>query len=88
MLLFLPAFDEEQAIADLLRRVPATAAGRRLELVVVDDGSQDATAAIARGMGVEVLSLGANRGLGAAVRRSATRGPAGRCGGRVLRRRW
>jgi glycosyltransferase involved in cell wall biosynthesis len=68
VLLFLPAFDEEEAIADLLRRVPATAAGRRLELVVVDDGSRDATAAIARGMGADVMSLGANQGLGAAVR--------------------
>ena len=68
VLLFLPAFDEEEAIADVLRRVPATAGGRRLELVVVDDGSRDATAAIAREIGVEVVSLGANHGLGAAVR--------------------
>ena len=56
-------------------------AGRRLELVVVDDGSQDATAAIARGMGVEVLSLGANRGLGAAVRQVCDSGSS-----RALRR--
>jgi glycosyltransferase involved in cell wall biosynthesis len=68
VLLFLPAFDEEEAIGQLLRRVPATAAGRRPDIVVVDDGSRDATAAVARSAGVEVVSLGANHGLGAAVR--------------------
>ena len=31
VLLFLPAFDEEAAIADFLARIPATAGGRRLE---------------------------------------------------------
>jgi glycosyltransferase involved in cell wall biosynthesis len=36
--------------------------------VVVDDGSTDATAAVAATTGAEVIQLGSNRGLGAAVR--------------------
>ncbi|MET0146173.1 MAG: glycosyltransferase family 2 protein [Ilumatobacteraceae bacterium] len=68
VLLFVPAYDEADAIADVLRRVPATVGGRRLDVVVVDDGSTDDTADIARRMGVDVLSSATNRGLGAAVR--------------------
>jgi glycosyltransferase involved in cell wall biosynthesis len=78
VLLFVPAFDEEAAIADVLRRVPANAAGRQLQVVVVDDGSTDATVAIARSLGVEVVSIGANRGLGAAVRTGLALGVARR----------
>jgi glycosyltransferase involved in cell wall biosynthesis len=68
VLLFLPAFDEAATIADVVRRVPARAAGRVVRVVVVDDGSTDATADRARAVGAEVLELGRNRGLGAAVR--------------------
>jgi glycosyltransferase involved in cell wall biosynthesis len=39
-----------------------------LQVVVVDDGSGDGTAAAAAAAGAEVRSLGANQGLGAAVR--------------------
>ena len=76
VLLFLPAFDEEAAIADLLRRHPGH--GRPAaasSVVVVDDGSTDATAAIARGLGVEVLSLGRQPG----PRRGRAGRPAARC---------
>jgi glycosyltransferase involved in cell wall biosynthesis len=68
VLLFLPAHDEAAAIASVLVRVPPTAGGRRLHCVVVDDGSTDRTAEIARRMGIEVVSSPVNRGLGAAVR--------------------
>ena len=36
-------------------------------MLVVDDGSTDGTAAIARGLGAEVLSFGENRGLRAGI---------------------
>jgi glycosyltransferase involved in cell wall biosynthesis len=39
-----------------------------VEVLVIDDGSVDATATRARAVGAEVLELGRNRGLGAAVR--------------------
>lgn len=68
MVLFMPAFNEAAAIGPLVRRIPATAGGCRLEVLVVDDGSTDSTARIARAAGVEVMTLASNQGLGAAVR--------------------
>ena len=58
---FIPAWNEEEnlpAVLDDLRRELPNA-----EVLVVDDGSTDRTAEIARGGGAEVLSLGTNRGL-------------------------
>lgn len=68
VLLFMPAFNEEAAVASCVRRAPSTVAGLPVEVVVVDDGSTDATAACAAAAGAEVVRLGENRGLGAAVR--------------------
>ena len=68
VVLFMPAHDEEECIADVVARVPDQVLGRRVEFFVVDDGSTDATARIARDAGVEVIDHGTNRGLGAAVR--------------------
>ena len=58
---FIPAWNEEQnlpAVLDDLHRVVADA-----DVLVVDDGSTDGTAEVARAHGAEVLSLGVNRGL-------------------------
>jgi glycosyltransferase involved in cell wall biosynthesis len=68
VVLFLPAFDEQDAISDVIARVPSSVCGRRVRCLVIDDGSRDATAERARAAGVEVVALGTNRGLGAAVR--------------------
>jgi uncharacterized membrane protein YbhN (UPF0104 family) len=68
VLLFMPAFNEEASVHPCLERVPATVLGRRVEVLVVDDGSSDRTVEIARAAGAEVYSLPQNRGLGAAVR--------------------
>ena len=68
MVLFLPAHDEEATVAAVVTRVPARVAGRRVECLVVDDGSGDRTAEQAAAAGATVLSVPANRGLGAAVR--------------------
>ena len=76
VLLFLPAHDEADAVAGVVARVPATVRGRPVRCVVVDDGSTDATAAVAAAAGADVLSLGANRGLGAAVRAGLAAGAA------------
>lgn len=65
-----PALDEESRIGaavDRLHRELAVDGG--VEVVVVDDGSRDATVDVARGAGADqVISLPANRGKGAAVR--------------------
>lgn len=59
----IPAYREERFIADVVRRTRT-----QLETVlVVDDGSPDATAAEARAGGAEVISHGRNQGKGAAV---------------------
>lgn len=65
---FFPAFDEEETVGEVVRRTPATVLGRAVDVVVVDDGSGDSTAARARDAGARVISLPRNRGLGAAVR--------------------
>ena len=67
--LVLPAHDEEATVADVVRRLPATVAGRPTLAIAVDDGSSDGTAAAAAAAGAEVVAMGVNRGLGAAVRR-------------------
>jgi glycosyltransferase involved in cell wall biosynthesis len=74
VLLFLPAHDEEAAVADVLARVPRTIAGHPVVSLVIDDGSTDRTVARAQAGGAEVVTLGAHRGLGAAVRRGLAEG--------------
>lgn len=70
----IPAFNEEQRLPQTLERLlayQATVAGR-CELIVVDDGSRDATASVARQIGgahVQVVSNDGNRGKGHSVRR-------------------
>lgn len=70
----IPAYNEERYIGPTVRAV------RRLprvgEVVVVDDGSADATAEVAAASGATVISLGRNLGKGAALARGvgATRG--------------
>ena len=66
--LFMPAHNEEASVGDCVRRTPAVVLGRPVQVLVVDDGSTDATAERARAAGAEVISLPENRGLGAAVR--------------------
>jgi glycosyltransferase involved in cell wall biosynthesis len=64
-----PAFDEADKIAATIRGVP----GFVDHVIVVDDGSRDATAVVARrvaeedGRRVEVIAHEANRGVGAAI---------------------
>jgi glycosyltransferase involved in cell wall biosynthesis len=65
-LVVIPAFNESAAL-------PATIGGLRrahpeLDVLVVDDGSTDGTGDVARSLGVEVLSLPFNLGIGGALR--------------------
>jgi hypothetical protein len=68
ILIVVPAVDEEGGIQGVLRRVPDEVLGHPVKTVVVDDGSADATAAIARAEGVPVVSHVVNRGQGDALR--------------------
>ena len=68
VVLFMPAFNEEASVGNCVRRAPASVLGCDVEVLVVDDGSADATAERARAAGATVISLAANQGLGNAVR--------------------
>jgi hypothetical protein len=60
-LVFIPAWNEEANLPDVLDELRAGLPDAAV--LVVDDGSTDRTAAVARAHGAEVLSFGENRGL-------------------------
>jgi glycosyltransferase involved in cell wall biosynthesis len=64
----IPAYNEEQYLPAALRALPRRLDGiREIEVLVVDDGSTDGTARIAKQSGADrVLTLPAHRGLAAA----------------------
>jgi len=71
----IPAFNEEQAIGDILRRILAqraalaAAGAKQVEVIVVDDGSRDHTAeAVAAFDSVGLLQHQTNHGYGAALK--------------------
>lgn len=70
LLVIVPCLDEENTVGDVVRSVPAAIPGvDRIEVVVIDDGSCDATAERARQAGAEVIVNGTNRGLGWSFRK-------------------
>ena len=65
-LIIMPAWNEEEVIDSTLRELQDTMPGH--DLLVVDDGSTDATARVARAAGANVLQLPYNMGVGGAMR--------------------
>jgi glycosyltransferase involved in cell wall biosynthesis len=65
LLVFIPAWNEAESLAGVLDELAQ--ALPEADVLVVDDGSTDATAEIARSHGAEVLSFGQNRGLRAGI---------------------
>ena len=64
----IPAFNEEDAIGAVLDDAPREASGLSVDTLVIDDGSVDGTARVARNAGVYVAALEENSGQGAALR--------------------
>ena len=62
----IPAFNEAGAITAVVDAIKG--AGSWHEVIVVDDGSTDATSALARGAGAVVVRHPYNKGNGAAVK--------------------
>ena len=64
-LVFIPAWNEEASLPAVLAELQAEMPDA--DVLVVDDGSTDRTAEVARAHDARVLSFGENRGLGAAI---------------------
>jgi glycosyltransferase involved in cell wall biosynthesis len=64
-LVFIPALNEEASLPAVLAEVRSELDG--VDMLVVDDGSTDRTADVARAAGAEVLSFSVNRGLATAI---------------------
>ncbi|MEX2487855.1 MAG: glycosyltransferase family 2 protein [Nitriliruptoraceae bacterium] len=66
VLVVTPAYNEQASVGDVVTRVRTAISDAAI--LVVDDGSADATAAVARQAGAQVLSLPYNLGVGGAMR--------------------
>jgi len=62
----IPAYNEEKTVGDVIREVRQHVPDARI--LVIDDGSTDATARVARVAGADVISHPLNKGNGAAVK--------------------
>lgn len=71
-LVLIPAYNEAAVIGSLVQRIRQTPLPVRFDILVVDDGSRDATAAVARAAGAQVLSLIQNLGYGYAIQTGYT----------------
>ena len=68
ILVLLPAFNEGAAVGEVIHGVPGEIDGNRVITLLVDDGSTDSTATVARHAGAIVVSHVTNLGVGAATR--------------------
>jgi glycosyltransferase involved in cell wall biosynthesis len=64
-LAILPAYNEEASVGSVIRELRAVEP--EFELLVIDDGSSDRTAAVAEAAGARVITLPYNLGIGGAV---------------------
>jgi len=68
IVILIPAYNEAENLEVLLPQVPASILDDPVKVVVIDDGSSDATQQVAEANGALVARLPANRGGGAALR--------------------
>jgi len=66
--IIVPAFNEERSIGSVIDEIPSRLDGWDVNVIVVDDGSTDATAQRAKSHGATVISHSTNRGYGATLK--------------------
>jgi glycosyltransferase involved in cell wall biosynthesis len=66
--IIIPAYNEERGLDRALGRLMPVAREKRYEVIVIDDGSTDTTAAVAERHGAKVVSHQGNKGYGAALK--------------------
>lgn len=75
MLVCIPALDEERTVGDVVRGVPRSIPGvAAIDILVIDDGSSDATGARAAEAGARVLRHTDTRGVGVAFHTALSEG--------------
>ena len=67
LLVIIPAFNEEASLPGVLSGLPAAVGEHPVHALVIDDGSRDHTAEVARAQGATLISMPFNVGIGAAV---------------------
>ncbi|TAN57972.1 glycosyltransferase family 2 protein [Patescibacteria group bacterium] len=69
LIILIPALNEERTIVSVIQRIPKQIPPfETVEIIVVDDGSSDQTAILAREAGAKVIKHQRNKGVGAAFR--------------------
>lgn len=67
LLIYMPALNEEDSLGGVIKDLPKKIDGiDEIKVLVVDDGSKDRTAEIAKKNGADVISHGTNKGVGSA----------------------
>jgi len=68
LMVVIPAYNEAENIAHVLRNMPERINGKEVGVLVIDDGSEDETAELARSSGAWVVCGKVHRGQGASLR--------------------
>lgn len=67
LIIYMPALNEEDGISEVIKSLPKQIEGiDEVKVLVIDDGSTDSTAKIAKESGADVVSHGSNKGVGSA----------------------
>ena len=71
--IYMPALNEEEGIGEVIKSLPKKIEGiEEIKVLVVDDGSKDDTAKIAKESGADVVSHNVNKGVGRAFQSAVT----------------
>jgi len=89
LIIQIPCFNESETLAETIQDLPREISGvDTIEILIIDDGSTDGTAAVARDLGVHhIVRLSRNRGLANQNDRATAQGRGRRDSGQGCRNR-